>query len=355
VTATARPGDPTITVVVLSHDYARFLPAAIDSALGQKREVDVLVVDDGSTDESREVIDGYGDAVRRLYKSNGGNASAVNAAGRGVRSDVVMFLDADDVLHPEAAAEVARAFTPTCSKVQFRLSLIDAEGRRTGVDPPPWVALPSGDVVPQLLRTGRYPTPVMTGNAFARRVLDGLLPIPERDFRNTNDGYLNPLAPFHGPVVSIDRELGSYRLHGQNLWAYSGGVTLGGLRQRLDYDLTRSRYLAAAAREHGHEVGADLPLRDPLHVVQRLVSLRLDPAGHPVPGDRAPRLVAAGLRALRADAALRLPERALLAATLPAVALLPRPAVQRLSSAVLSSRPRPAWLRVLARALRRQR
>ena len=95
---------PRITVVVLSYNYADYLTAAIDSALAQRHPVDVLVVDDGSTDASRRLIDGYGDRVRRLYKENGGNASAVNAALPETTGDVVMFLDADDLLHPDATA-----------------------------------------------------------------------------------------------------------------------------------------------------------------------------------------------------------------------------------------------------------
>ena len=343
---------PTVTVVVLSYNYADFLPAAIESALAQRHPADVLVVDDGSTDNSRAVIDGYGGRVRRLYKANGGNASAVNAAFPLTTGDVVMFLDADDVLLPDAVGEVAAAWTPECAKVQFRLALIDADGRRTGVDPPPWAAMPTGDVVPQLLATGRYVTPVMTGNAFSRRVLQALLPIPEDDFRNTNDGYLNPLAPFHGPVVSIDRELGCYRLHGRNLWAFSGGASVEGMRQRLAYDLVRSRYVADAALAHGHTAPADLPLRDPVHVLQRLASLRLDRRRHPVPGDRTLPLLAAGLAAVRRAESLPVPDRALLAAALPAVGLLPRPIARRAAAGVLSSRPRPAWLRALAKRLR---
>ncbi|MDP9395269.1 MAG: glycosyltransferase [Actinomycetota bacterium] len=343
---------PKVSVVVLSHNYAQFLRTAIDSALAQLYPVEVLVVDDGSTDSSRAIIDGYDDRVARLYKENGGNSSVVNAAVRRTTGDIVMFLDADDLLRPEAAGEVAAAWTPECAKVQFRLTLIDADGHRTGVDPPPWVPMPSGDVVPQLLATGRYVTPVMTGNAFSRRVLDALLPIPEEDFRNTNDGYLNPLAPFHGPVVSVERELGCYRLHGRNLWAFSGGVTVEGMRQRLVYDLMRCRYVAETARARSHDMPAHLPLKDPLHVLQRLASLRLDRPGHPVPEDRILPLLAAGLRAVRQARGLPAPERALLAAALPAVALLPTAIAERAAAEVLSSRPRPEWLRALARRMR---
>ncbi len=344
---------PRISIVVISHDYADYLPLAIDSALAQTRPVEVLVVDDGSTDSSPEVIRGYGDRIRAVSKENGGNSSVVNTAVPLTSGDVVMFLDADDLLHPEAAEEVARVWRPDLSKVQFRLSLIDAAGRRSAVDPPLDVDLPTGDVVGELTSTGRYVTPVTTGNAFSRAVLERVLPIPEDDFRNTNDGYLNLVTPFHGPVLSLDRELGSYRLHGTNLWAYSGGVDLAGIRQRVRYDLTRQRYLVQTATAHGRTVDDDIPLRDPEHVLQRLVSLRTDRTGHPASGDRVLPLARAGLRAVAAGGSAPDPvQRAVTALALVLVAVLPRRALLPVAELVLLSRPRGPVLRGLARGAR---
>jgi hypothetical protein len=344
---------PAISVVVINHNYAEYLGEAIDSALAQTYPVQILVVDDGSTDTSRTIIDGYGGRVRSLFKDNGGNSSVINAAVPATSGDVVMFLDADDLLHPEAAAAVADAWQEGCSKVQFRLSLIDAAGERRGVDPAREAPMPTGDVVPQLVATGRYVTPVTTGNAFRRTVLEEILPIPEKDFRNTNDGYLNLISPFHGPVVSIDRELGSYRLHGSNLWAFSGAVDLPGIRQRVRYDLTRQRYLIEAARPCGHEVAPDLPLTDPVHVFQRLVSLRLDPVGHPAPGDSPARLLRAGLKSIAVGrSGAEAVQRAVLAFALPLAVVLPRPVLLRLAEVVLLSRPRGPIVRAVGRTAR---
>lgn len=345
---------PSISIVVISYNYAEFLPAAIESALAQEHPVEVLVVDDGSTDGSREIIAGYGDRIRTLFKENGGNSSVVNAAVPATTGDVIMFLDADDLLRPTAAEEVVRAWRDGCAKVQFRLSLIDAAGERKGVDPPASVAMPTGDVVPQLLATGRYVTPVTTGNAFRRSVLERLLPIPEDDFRNTDDGYLNPLCPFYGEVVSVDRELGSYRLHGRNLWAFTGEFDLSGVRRRVSYDVVRHRYLASAARRHGYPLPPALLLLDPVHVLQRLVSLRAGRSEHPAPGDSAVRLLYSGLRAvLRSPHSLDPAQRGAVGVALPLVAVLPVPLALRVCGLVLASRPRPLWVRRLAALLRR--
>ena len=107
---------PTLSIVVISYDYEQYLAAAIDSALAQTHPVDVLVVDDGSTDGSRAIIDSYGDRIRVILKTNGGNSSVINAALPETTTDVVMFLDADDLLHEDAAAAVVEAWTDTAPR-----------------------------------------------------------------------------------------------------------------------------------------------------------------------------------------------------------------------------------------------
>ncbi len=82
---------PLVEIVVTSHNYARYLPAAIDSALAQDHpRVRVLVVDDGSTDDSPAVIAGYGERVHAILKANGGQASAFNAALAACQGDIVL-------------------------------------------------------------------------------------------------------------------------------------------------------------------------------------------------------------------------------------------------------------------------
>src|SRR5215469_1766841 len=80
---------PLASIVISSYNYGRFLPDAIDSALGQTySRTEVIVVDDGSADHSREVIAGYGERVLPLWKDNGGQASALNAGYRASKGEV---------------------------------------------------------------------------------------------------------------------------------------------------------------------------------------------------------------------------------------------------------------------------
>src|SRR6202167_4054060 len=98
--------DPLVSIIIDNFNYARFIRAAIDSALAQSyAQVEVIVVDDGSTDNSRDVISSYGNRVSAVFKPNGGHASAFNAGFRASRGSIVMFLDAYQALLPTAGED----------------------------------------------------------------------------------------------------------------------------------------------------------------------------------------------------------------------------------------------------------
>jgi glycosyltransferase involved in cell wall biosynthesis len=89
---------PTVSAVITTYNYGRFLPAAIESVLAQTLPPDeIIVVDDGSTDDTREVVAPYiKRGVRYVYKENDGGSSARNAGILASTCDLVAFLDADD-------------------------------------------------------------------------------------------------------------------------------------------------------------------------------------------------------------------------------------------------------------------
>lgn len=88
---------PLVSVVIPSYNSARFIAEAIDSALRQDYPaLEILVVDDGSTDNTIEVISGYGDKVRLLTQANQGSAAARNQGIRHANGKYIAFLDADD-------------------------------------------------------------------------------------------------------------------------------------------------------------------------------------------------------------------------------------------------------------------
>jgi len=320
-------GHPVVSIVVNNYNYCDYVAEAIQSAITQDyRHTEVIVIDDGSTDESWSVISQFADRAVILRQENSGQPAAGQAGLKASSGTIVIFLDADDFLWPSAASRVVEAWQDGCSKVQFRLSLVGPDSVRFGADPSWRARMPRGDLVPQICRTGRYETPVTSGNAYPRELLDKLFPVP-REF-NALDGYLNTVVPLHGEVVSIDDELGAYRQHSRNRWAFSGGLDVERLRRRVDRDLLKERQLRSSATALGISVEPDLWKRNPDHLLHRLGSLRLEPTAHPQAADTRRGLLCCGLAALRDDEA-PLADRVLTATVLLAVAVLPKPLASR--------------------------
>lgn len=213
--STRLPDRPTVSIIITNYNYAPFLRDAIESALGQEYEhVEVIVVDDGSTDLSRQILAEYEGQIKVILKDNGGQTSSVNAGYRECHGTLVMTLDADDVLETTAISKVVSAWNPDVGEVHFPLKLINQDGSaRPGLNPSARVAF--GDLAAVLLKKGRYIGPPSSGNVYSRAVLDAIMPIPEDNWRHS-DCYLETLGPFYGPVVALDEPLGRYRIHSSN-------------------------------------------------------------------------------------------------------------------------------------------
>jgi glycosyltransferase involved in cell wall biosynthesis len=100
---------PLISVVIINHNYGRFLEQTIGSALSQQNvKVEVIVVDNGSTDNSHKVIEAYGNEIRPLFQGDVGQARGRNAGIAESSGDLVAFMDADDYWEPnKLSAQVA--------------------------------------------------------------------------------------------------------------------------------------------------------------------------------------------------------------------------------------------------------
>ncbi len=210
---------PLASIVITSYNYGRFLKEAIDSALGQSYlHTEVIVVDDGSSDDSPAIIAGYGDRIVAVYKKNGGQASAFNEGFRRSAGKIVCFLDSDDALCPTAIElAMCRFHDDHVAKVHWPLWIVDGHSIKTGAIMPP-DELSDGDLREQAINDGpdSHVWPPTSGNAWARHFLEKVLPMPEEEYRLCADAYLAALAPATGPVRRIDEPQGFYRLHGQN-------------------------------------------------------------------------------------------------------------------------------------------
>jgi glycosyltransferase involved in cell wall biosynthesis len=323
---------PFVSVIINNHNYGDFLRLSIESALGQTySEIEVLVVDDGSIDHSHDIISDFDGRVTAIIKANGGQASAFNAGLAECRGDVVIFLDADDILRPTTAERVADVFRsqPDVVKVMYRTEVIDAVGRQTGcILPMPHLIMRSGDFRPYSLTSPFDVTWMATSaNAFRTDILRRIAPIPEDAYGKIGaDWYISHLAPLFGHVVSLDHVGVFYRIHGRNNFqVQEAELSLAQLRQSIGYMRTTLRYIEHYSRQLGL-------LTDPAHeilsvsyIASRMVSLKLDRRNHPVPADTLPRLLKLGVTSALRRVDVPGPTKALFVIWFAAMAAAPRP------------------------------
>ncbi len=212
--------DPLISVVIDTFNYGRFIDEAIESVLRQEypaERVQVVVVDDGSTDDTTQRIVKYEPRIEYHRKPNGGQASALNLGFKKARGEIVALLDADDYWLPAKLRHVVEGFENHSDAGMIYNSLTVVGSSET----PPGFA----DFIPvsgylakdiqKLLQYRVHPTSCLT---FRRGSLERLLPIPE-SIRLQADAYLALLAPLVLPVLAIPESLTAYRIHGQNLYS----------------------------------------------------------------------------------------------------------------------------------------
>jgi glycosyltransferase involved in cell wall biosynthesis len=164
----------SVSVVIPTYNQSQFLGAAIDAALTQSiQPIEVIVVDDGSTDETSELLDGYGARIRTVRQENLGVAAARNSGAGLARGSLLAFLDSDDVWMPEKLARQLQRFQrdPDLGLVHCGLEFIDQQGVAIGLE----TGGLDGDVaIPMLL----FRRPVILGGgsgALIRKdIFDGL-------------------------------------------------------------------------------------------------------------------------------------------------------------------------------------
>jgi glycosyltransferase involved in cell wall biosynthesis len=188
-----------ISVVIPAFNVEGFVGRAIESVLSQgDPDLQVVVVDDGSTDATGAVAEGF-DSVEVVHRANGGLASARNAGAAASTGDAIFFLDADDELLPgalsmlrAAASDIAEwsAIIPNCIRV-------GSEGR-TWAWPPSsgWRLLDRRDVRPLIVRNRLSPHALVRRDVWARlRYREGLRAVEDLDL------WLRMLLGGHRVVV----------------------------------------------------------------------------------------------------------------------------------------------------------
>jgi glycosyltransferase involved in cell wall biosynthesis len=225
---------PLFTILIDTFNYARYIEDAVQSVLEQDfpgERYEVLVVDDGSTDDTAARLKKFGDRIQYCYKSNGGQASAFNFGIERARGEYVALLDADDVWLPNklrrVQEELARA--PDTGMAYHRLYEWTADGQ---VSERVHFVGASGRVTESRFWLLAYPMMQASCLVFRREAMQEILPIPET-LRTQADAYLTALIIFVSPVLAIDEYLAKYRVHGANLYQSGEG--------RLDAAQIRNR------------------------------------------------------------------------------------------------------------------
>jgi glycosyltransferase involved in cell wall biosynthesis len=209
---------PTVSVVIPCFNHARFLPEAIGSALGQTRPAaEVIVVDDGSVDETAHVLEAHAGRVRVVRQGNRGVSAARNAGAALAKGDLLAFLDADDVWLPGKLHEQIALFaaSPALGLVHCGVEEIDAEGRtlRTRLD-----GL-DGRVAEEMLLFRR--TVILGGGsgAVVPRALFADVGGFDDALSTSADWDLHHRIARRTPVGFVPRVLLRYRVHGANMHA----------------------------------------------------------------------------------------------------------------------------------------
>jgi glycosyltransferase involved in cell wall biosynthesis len=285
----SRPPVPTLSpfsrlsVVIPNYNYAQYVGAAIDSALALDwPDVEVIVVDDGSTDGSAAVIRGFGSRIQAIFQSNMKQYVACNTGFAASTGDAVIFLDSDDMLDRELAREVAAVWYAGISKVQVQMRRVDARGKPTGAVLPTFQPMPTPERIRNWVNTTTaYPTPPGSGNIYARGFLEKIFPL-DGSCGAFSDSYSLAAAPFAGDIVSVRQALVSYRRHGGN----DSNIGMDKTRFARELQRAQQRFAYSCAFHEDFRANfASLFLQSPEVNQFRACSFRLTRDQHPVIAD----------------------------------------------------------------------
>lgn len=204
-----------------NYNYAQYVGEAIESVLNQTyQNFEIIVVDDGSTDNSKEVLSeyerGHSDKVKVIYKENGGQASGFNAGFSAASGEIIAFLDADDYWYSNKLETVVK-YHKTHAGIQHNLLINNKIP----------FALLEDEVAKQkemLEKYGSFGTIPTSGLSFRRQSLRGVFPIPE-EYKVCADLYLKMFFLQEGfDLYSLNKAYGNYRHHDNNIWFNNQGI-----------------------------------------------------------------------------------------------------------------------------------
>ncbi|MBS1869201.1 MAG: glycosyltransferase [Actinobacteria bacterium] len=214
--------EPLVTCVVISYNYGAYVEAAVRSVLDQQGmpagALEVIVVDDGSTDDTHAILAGFGDAIAVLRQRNEGPTIATQRALARARGRYVSFLDADDLWLPDKLARHVELLErqPHVGLVHGDMEVIDGDGRVTRPSKYDWYGeLPTvGRAFGRLLAQNEATTSSVT----ARTALVRAVPPLAGDVW-CRDWWIAAHVAAQHEVDALREPVARYRVHGDNLSA----------------------------------------------------------------------------------------------------------------------------------------
>ncbi|MEA5568527.1 glycosyltransferase family 2 protein [Anabaena sp. UHCC 0399] len=220
-----------VSVIISNYNYARYLSRAINSVLSQTySDIELVIVDDGSSDDSRDVITQIQaqapDKIKAIFQANQGQGGAFNAGFEAASGEIIAFLDADDVWQPHKIQRIVEVFnTSDVVGVMHHLEIIDGDDNTINNASTQGAKL-SEDLASVILNTGNaWCFPPTSGLAYRREALQKVFPIDPVKWRIWADGCIIYCTAFLGKIKTLHENLGSYRIHGANNHITKGAVT----------------------------------------------------------------------------------------------------------------------------------
>lgn len=212
---------PLVSILIGNYNYDLFVGRAIDSALNQTyKNIEVIVVDDGSQDKSREIIAGYGSQIIPVFKENGGQPSNYNEGFAASKGEIICFLDSDDWFVENKIEKVVEIFQASEENgwCFHSVELVDKDDNIL-----PKISETQDYTTHEcdyrrLLKLGKIPPclPPSSALCFKRSILEKVLPMPTPKIITNNDYYVKFMTVALSKGFILGDALTVQKLHGNN-------------------------------------------------------------------------------------------------------------------------------------------
>jgi glycosyltransferase involved in cell wall biosynthesis len=213
------------SVIIPNYNYENFIGQAIDSVLKQSLPFDeIIVVDDGSQDRSRDVIAGYGDRIVAIYQENSGQAAAISRGYAESSGDIILLLDSDDMFAHDKNKQLCELYeaNPEIGWIFHDLAELPAEECASYALQPqsvPNTAIQNLDQRQAMIKgKPSYQSPATSGLSFRRETIEPIFPLPKAKSIYISDHYIKFFCLATSAGIHIHAPLAAQAVHDNNLY-----------------------------------------------------------------------------------------------------------------------------------------